>query len=94
MNKREGDKMNQSNTSGLPLERASRRDFASLWQSYGTFGILVLLLIFCSIASPQYFLARENLVQVLLQSAVMVLETPGPDVTTASPGRRKSEALA
>jgi D-allose transport system permease protein len=73
MNKREGDKMNQSNTSGLPLERASRRDVASLWQSYGTFGILVLLLIFCSIASPQYFLARENLVQVLLQSAVMVL---------------------
>ena len=65
--------MNQSNTSGLPLARAPRRDFASLWQSYGTFGILVLLLVLCSIASPQYFLTRENLVQVLLQSAVMVL---------------------
>lgn len=65
--------MNQSNTSGLPLARTPRRDFASLWQSYGTFGILVLLLVLCSIASPQYFLTRENLVQVLLQSAVMVL---------------------
>ncbi|MGV7246599.1 hypothetical protein ACRXB1_33750, partial [Caballeronia sp. M23-90] len=38
-----------------------------------TFGILVVLLILCSIASPQYFLTRDNLVQVLLQSSVMVL---------------------
>jgi hypothetical protein len=30
---------------------------------------LVLLLVLCSVASPQYFLTRENLVQVLLQSA-------------------------
>ncbi|WP_213781303.1 D-allose ABC transporter permease [Caballeronia sp. dw_276] len=65
--------MNQSNTSGAPLPAAPRRDFATIWQTYGTFGILVLLLILCSIASPQYFLTRDNLVQVLLQSSVMVL---------------------
>jgi D-allose transport system permease protein len=73
MSDHEGGKMNQSNTSGAPLPAAPRRDFATIWQTYGTFGILVVLLILCSIASPQYFLTRDNLVQVLLQSSVMVL---------------------
>jgi len=73
MSDNEGGKVNQSNTSGAPLAARPRRDFATIWQTYGTFGILVVLLILCSIASPQYFLTRDNLVQVLLQSSVMVL---------------------
>jgi D-allose transport system permease protein len=50
-----------------------RPDFSTIWQTYGTFGILVLLFAISSIVSPQYFLTRDNLLQVLLQSSVMVL---------------------
>ncbi len=52
---------------------ASRRDFGSLWQTYGTMGILALLLVLSSILSPDYFLTRSNLSQILVQSSVMVL---------------------
>ncbi|MEJ0004215.1 MAG: D-allose ABC transporter permease [Pararobbsia sp.] len=50
-----------------------RPDFSTIWQTYGTFGILVLLFAIASAVSPQYFLTRDNLLQVLLQSSVMVL---------------------
>jgi D-allose transport system permease protein len=48
-------------------------DFSSLWQSYGTMSILVLVLILSSILSPDYFLTKSNLIQILVQSSVMVL---------------------
>ncbi len=51
----------------------AKRDFAQLWQNYGTFGVLVILLVLSSALSPQYFLTTDNLLQVLLQSSVMVL---------------------
>lgn len=58
----------------LPLQKpAAHRDFASLWQTYGTVGILILLLVFSSILSPDFFLTRSNLSQILVQSSVMVL---------------------
>lgn len=63
-------------SSAIPPAHASAslsRRTSSLWQTYGTLGILVLLLIICSLLSPQYFLSRDNLVQVLLQSSVMIL---------------------
>ena len=63
-------------SSAIPPPHASAslsRRTSSLWQTYGTLGILVLLLIICSLLSPQYFLSRDNLVQVLLQSSVMIL---------------------
>ncbi|MCW8199940.1 D-allose ABC transporter permease [Verminephrobacter aporrectodeae subsp. tuberculatae] len=45
----------------------------TLWQSSGTLAILLLLLAICSVLSPQFFLTKDNLVQVLLQSSVMIL---------------------
>ena len=56
-----------------PVEEAPRISVATLWQSYGTLGILVLLVLICSALSPRYFLTTDNLVQVLLQSSVMIL---------------------
>jgi D-allose transport system permease protein len=48
-------------------------DISALWQSYGTLAILIMLVLICSALSPQYFLTTDNLVQVLLQSSVMIL---------------------
>ncbi|MGY0193884.1 D-allose ABC transporter permease [Leptothrix sp. BB-4] len=53
--------------------RAARPDLGTLWQSYGTLAILLVLVAICSALSPQYFLTTDNLVQVLLQSSVMIL---------------------
>jgi D-allose transport system permease protein len=39
--------------------------------------ILVILLIFSSILSPEYFLSTSNLSQILVQSSVMVLLSVG-----------------
>ncbi|MFM0738803.1 D-allose ABC transporter permease [Paraburkholderia xenovorans] len=65
--------MMRSSTTSSTGEPRIRRDFAAIWQTYGTLGILFLLFVLCSVASPEYFLTRENLLQVLLQSSVMVL---------------------
>ncbi|WP_218173468.1 D-allose ABC transporter permease [Pseudomonas gingeri] len=53
----------------VPMKRSG----ADLWQSYGTVGILVLLLVLSGILSPDYFLTANNLSQILVQSSVMVL---------------------
>jgi len=63
--------MNQTiQTAGQP---AQVRDFGALWQKYGTLSILFLLLVLSSLLSPEYFLTRSNLIQILVQSSVMVL---------------------
>ena len=48
-------------------------DLSALWQSYGTLAILLLLVAVCGVLSPEFFLSKDNLVQVLLQSSVMIL---------------------
>jgi D-allose transport system permease protein len=48
-------------------------DLSALWQSYGTLAILLLLVAICGVLSPEFFLSKDNLVQVLLQSSVMIL---------------------
>jgi D-allose transport system permease protein len=50
-----------------------RLDLSTLWQSYGTLAILLLLVVICSALSPEFFLTKDNLIQVLLQSSVMIL---------------------
>jgi D-allose transport system permease protein len=68
--------MTQSNSQSpvpTPGTARVRPDFSTIWQTYGTFGILILLFAISSAVSPQYFLTRDNLLQVLLQSSVMVL---------------------
>ncbi len=46
---------------------------SEVWQRFGTLGILVILVALCGALSPQYFLTTDNLVQVLLQSSVLIL---------------------
>lgn len=43
------------------------------WETYGTLCILIVILIFFSILSPEYFLRRENFLQIVLQSAITIL---------------------
>jgi len=40
---------------------------------YGTFFILILLVMVLGVLSPQYFLTADNLTQVVLQSAITIL---------------------
>ncbi|KGA98655.1 cytochrome C6 [Alkalihalobacillus alcalophilus ATCC 27647 = CGMCC 1.3604] len=47
--------------------------FNSLWQKYGTFGILVLIIFILGIISPQYFFTGSNLTQVILQSSINII---------------------
>ena len=51
----------------------ARHDLSTLWQRYGTLAILFLLVLICSALSPEFFLTKDNLIQVLLQSSVMIL---------------------
>lgn len=47
--------------------------FKSIWQRYGTFAILVFMILVIGALSPQYFLTADNLTQVALQSSVTIL---------------------
>jgi D-allose transport system permease protein len=47
--------------------------FNSIWQKYGTLGILILITVLLGILSPKYFLTPNNLVQVALQSSITIL---------------------
>lgn len=58
---------------GTPASPRARLDLSTLWQSYGTLAILFILVAICSVLSPEFFLTKDNLIQVLLQSSVMIL---------------------
>ncbi|GAA0382131.1 D-allose ABC transporter permease [Bacillus horti] len=47
--------------------------FNAIWQKYGTFGILVLIILALGIISPQYFFTGGNLTQVILQSSINII---------------------
>ncbi|WP_051188172.1 D-allose ABC transporter permease [Brevibacillus thermoruber] len=49
------------------------RNFHVMWSKYGTFGILILLVLVLGLLSPEYFLTANNLTQVMLQSAITIL---------------------
>ncbi len=46
---------------------------SKIWDNYGTFAILVAMLIVFSVISPKDFLSGENFIQILLQSSVTIL---------------------
>jgi D-allose transport system permease protein len=50
-----------------------KKDFSLIWQKYGTFGILFIITLLLGIISPKYFLTPDNIVQVVLQSAITIL---------------------
>ena len=51
----------------------TKAKFKSIWDKFGTLGILVLILICLSIAPPKYFLTLDNFKQIGLQSTVYLL---------------------
>lgn len=77
----------QNSTEKAP-EKTPRKsvDFSALWTSYGTMGILFLLLILSSALSPEYFLTSSNLSQILVQSSVMILLACGEFFTVLIAG--------
>ncbi len=50
-----------------------KASFQSVWDKFGTLGMLVLIIIGLSIASPKFFLTMDNLKQIGLQSTVYLL---------------------
>lgn len=54
-----------------------KKGFNEYWQKYGTFGILMILVVALGILSPKYFLTANNLTQVMLQSAITILMACG-----------------
>lgn len=54
-----------------------KKGFNEYWQKYGTFGILMLLIVTLGIMSPKYFLTANNMTQILLQSSITILMACG-----------------
>ena len=49
------------------------KDFNSLWQKYGTFGILIIVMFVFGIGQPGLFFSFDNITQIMLQSSVNIL---------------------
>lgn len=47
--------------------------FQVIWSRFGTFGILLLLVVVMGILSPKYFLQTKNMSQIILQSSITIL---------------------
>ena len=55
-------------------ERAKEKlTFNTLWQRFGTFGILILLLAILAVARPGHFFSVSTVTQILAQSSVNIL---------------------
>jgi D-allose transport system permease protein len=54
-----------------------RYSFRAFWQKYGILLILLALVVIMGILSPKYFLSINNLVQIILQSAITILIAVG-----------------
>lgn len=57
-------------TNSLKKEKLT---FNTIWQRYGTFGILIILLAAIAILRPNYFFSSSTVTQVLAQSSVNIL---------------------
>ncbi len=55
------------------VKTKSKLSFATIWQKYGTIGILVLLLIILAIAKPSAIFTKTSIPQILKQSSVNIL---------------------
>lgn len=60
------------------MERKKEQfNFQAIWQKYGTFGILLLLLAILAIANPTHFFAASTATQIMAQSSVNILIAMG-----------------
>jgi len=50
-----------------------KKSFSTLWECYGTFAILILMLVVFGATSPDYFLQPGNIRQIFTQSSVTIL---------------------
>lgn len=48
-------------------------NFNQIWEKYGTFAILLIMVIVFGVISPQNFFNQSNFIQILLQSSVTIL---------------------
>lgn len=48
-------------------------DFNQLWEKYGTFAILLIMIVVFGAISPKNFFRQDNFIQILLQSSVTIL---------------------
>ncbi len=58
-------------------KKSETRSFNAVWQKFGTFGILILLLAILAIARPQHFFSVSTVTQILAQSSVNILIAMG-----------------
>ena len=49
------------------------KSFSSIWEKYGTFGILIIVMIVFGIGQPTLFFSFDNITQIILQSSVNIL---------------------
>ena len=50
-----------------------KSEFNTLWQKYGTFGILIIVMVVFGIGQPALFFSFDNITQIILQSSVNIL---------------------
>jgi len=50
---------------------------AKLWDRFGTFCILIIIIILFSPLSPNYFIKPDNIVQIFVQRAITILTALG-----------------
>lgn len=48
-------------------------EFSQIWDKYGTFAILIAMIIVFGLISPETFFTKGNFIQILLQSSVTIL---------------------
>ncbi len=50
-----------------------KSNFSIMWQKYGTFGILIIVMVIFGISQPGLFFSFDNITQIILQSSVNIL---------------------
>jgi len=48
-----------------------KSEFNTLWQKYGTFGILIIVMVVFGIGQPALFFSFDNITQIILQSSML-----------------------
>jgi len=57
----------------LAVKVSKGKKFSSLWETYGTLGIFILMLVVFGMTAPDYFLQPSNIRQIFTQSSVTIL---------------------
>ena len=69
--------MSNTKTTLVDVKQKEKITFNSVWQKYGTFGILIVLLAILAVLRPNTFFSTATLTQILSQSSVNILIAMG-----------------